>query len=202
MKLPFESCNGFIIWYVGQPKIPIVTTRIDLKKIIEETFTRDSLESAKLKMAVFNGVGDKKEVMHSADQVTEQIKKTLDSHGWPYSYRFEGKEVVSAFKAYTSAFCFINRDIHPEEIRTDCDDYVSYRLFRRKITGKSEITSFSESSIESLIGPNFEYFLGLSGGDYLYFYQGKIKKIQGERLEWLSRTPKYDELLSASYPQR
>ena len=56
--------------------------------------------------------------------------------------------------------------------------------------------------VESVVGPSVEYFVGLAGGEYLYFGEGSIKRLYSDRLEPVSERPDYYELLAASYGQR
>jgi|AntDeeMetagen681_2_1112603.scaffolds.fasta_scaffold08009_3 hypothetical protein len=201
MKLPFERLGAFVVWYVGR-KLPLVITKSDLAKFIDEAPLDDPLQSSKLKMAVFMGVGNSNEVVDSAAVVTKEIERRVSSYGWPYSYKFEAKEAFTAFEAYTSAFCFCNKKITAEEIRTSFDGHVSYKFYRRKLIGKIELISFSKDMIESVVGPSSEYFVGLAGGDYLYFGEGSIKRLYSDRLGAISEKPDYHDLLAASYSQR
>ncbi|WP_289102769.1 hypothetical protein [Marinobacter sp. SS8-8] len=201
MKLPFERLGAFVVWYVARD-LPLVVAKSDLVKFIDEAPFDDANQSSRLKMAVFMGAGYSDEVSESAAIVTHEIERSINSNGWPYSYRFEGKKAVSAFEAYTSAFCFCNKNIASEEVRTSIDGHVSYKFFRCKLMRKVELISFSKDMVESVVGPSMEYFVGLAGGDYLYFGGESIKRLYSDLLEPVSERPDYYELLAASYSQR
>lgn len=201
MKLPFERLGGFVVWHIGR-KLPLVVLKPDLVKFIDEAPFDDALQSARLKMAVFMGVGDSAEVASSAAVVTKEIGRRISSNGWPYSYRFKSEEAVPAFEAYTSAFCFCNKKIIVEEVSTGVDGHASYRFSRRKLLGKLDLISFSKDMVDSVVGPSFEYFVGLAGGDYLYFGEGAIKRLYSDILGPLSQEPDYHELMAASHSQR
>jgi len=201
MKLPFERLGAFFVWYLARD-LPLVLTKSDLVKFIDKAPIEDANQSSRLKIAVFMGVGYSAEISESATIVTHEIERSIDSNGWPYSYRFEGKEAVSAFEAYTSAFCFCNKNIAAEEARTSIDGHVSYMFVRCKLMRKVELISFSKDMVESVVGPSVEYFVGLAGGEYLYFGEGSIKRLYSDRLEPVSERPDYYELLAASYGQR
>ncbi|HSO84829.1 hypothetical protein [Thiocapsa sp.] len=201
MKLPFESFGGFVVWYIGR-ELPLVVLKLDLVRFIDEAPFADALQSARLKMAIFMGVGDSAEVASSAAVVTKEIERRISSNGWPYSYKFKAGEAVTAFDVYTSAFCFCNKKIIIEEVRTAVDGHVSYRFGQRKLLGRRDLVSFSKNMVESVVGPSFEYFVGLAGGDYLYFREGAIKRLYSGLLGPLSEEPDYHELMAASYSQR
>ena len=201
MKLPFERLVEFTVWYIA-PDLPLVVLNSDLLKIINAAPFDDPRQSAGLKMAVFHGIGNSKQVFSSAAMITKEIKLRIDSNGWPYSYRFHNREAIAAFEAYTSAFCFCNKNILAEEHRTSIDGHVSYVFRHQKLFSKIDLVSFSKNVVISIIGPSIEYFVGLSNGDYMYFGQGSIKRLYSDDLGHISKEPDYHELMAASYDQR
>ena len=95
MKLPFEKLSGFVAWYIS-PQFPLVLPSQDLAAIINESSGLEPMESAKIKMAVFEGVGNSSEIHRLARVISRDIERKIEPNGWPYSYVFEGREALSA----------------------------------------------------------------------------------------------------------
>lgn len=201
MKLPFEHIGNFVVWYI-KPNFPIVIPANELLSFINESTDLEPLQSMKLKMAVFQGVGSSADVNKAAEIFGKELGARINNKEWPYSYRFVGSTASAAFEAYVSTFCYCNKRIVANQFRTSIDGHISYEFKRKGIFGYKKMFSFSKSIITSVIGPSGEFFVGLSNSDYLYFGGGDIKRLYFENTDELPEEPDYHELMAWSYCQR